>query len=60
VAPELSPDSSSRAESTSAVPAPARREAPTPVKLSKEDFKNDALIQKALEVFKGQIVDVRA
>jgi DNA polymerase-3 subunit gamma/tau len=26
----------------------------------KEEFKNDPLIQKALEIFKGQIVDVRA
>ena len=26
----------------------------------KDDFKNDPLIQKALEVFKGQIVDVRS
>jgi DNA polymerase-3 subunit gamma/tau len=26
----------------------------------KEDFKNDPLIQKALDVFKGQIVDVRS
>ena len=27
---------------------------------SQDDFKNDPLIQKALEIFKGQIVDVRA
>jgi hypothetical protein len=27
---------------------------------SKEDFKNDPLIQKALEIFKGTIVEVRA
>ena len=27
--------------------------------LNLEDFKNDPLIQKALELFKGQIVDVR-
>lgn len=31
-----------------------------PVVLSKEDLKNDPLIQKALEIFKGQIVDIRA
>ncbi|HVR35406.1 MAG TPA: DNA polymerase III subunit gamma/tau [Methylomirabilota bacterium] len=60
VAPEHSPASFNRAESASAAPAPARRETPAPVKFSKEDFKNDALIQKALEIFKGQIVDVRA
>ncbi len=48
-------------------PAPARAEprpAPLPVKapvsFSKDDFKNDPLIQKALEIFKGQIVEVRA
>ena len=31
-----------------------------PVKLNKEEFMNDPLIRKALEVFKGQIVEVRA
>jgi DNA polymerase-3 subunit gamma/tau len=31
-----------------------------PVSFDKDDFKNDPLIQKALEVFKGQIVDVRS
>ena len=28
--------------------------------LSAQDFKNDPLIQKALEIFKGQIVEIRA
>jgi hypothetical protein len=37
-------------------PAPA----PAPVPLNKDDFKNDPLIQKALEIFKGQIVEVRS
>jgi DNA polymerase-3 subunit gamma/tau len=38
--------------------APTRKERPAgPLNL--EDFKNDPLIQKALELFKGQIVDVR-
>jgi hypothetical protein len=40
-------------------PAPAKA-APGPVSFNKEDFKNDPLIRKALEVFKGQIVDVRS
>jgi len=31
-----------------------------PVTFNKNDFKNDPLIQKALEIFKGQIVEVRA
>jgi DNA polymerase-3 subunit gamma/tau len=39
---------------------PAAKEKPAPVPFNKEDFKNDPLIQKALEVFKGQIVEVRA
>ena len=33
---------------------------PPPVAAGKDDFKNDPLIQKALEIFKGQIVDVRS
>jgi len=40
-----------------AVPAKPK---PESVPFSKDDFKNDPLIQKALEVFKGQIVDVRS
>ena len=39
--------------------APARAKAAL-VPFNKEDFKNDPLIRKALEVFKGQIVEVRA
>ena len=46
-------------------PEPAESVAPASKKerpagpLNLEDFKNDPLIQKALELFKGQIVDVR-
>jgi DNA polymerase-3 subunit gamma/tau len=36
------------------------KEKTTSVPFSKDDFKNDPLIQKALEIFKGQIVEVRA
>ncbi len=43
-----------------AAKAPAVKEKPAPVAFNKEDFKNDPLIQKALEMFKGQIVEVRA
>jgi DNA polymerase-3 subunit gamma/tau len=39
--------------------APAAKEK-APVPFNKNDFKNDPLIQKALEIFKGQIVEVRA
>ena len=37
-----------------------REEKPASVPFNKNDFKNDPLIQKALEIFKGQIVEVRA
>jgi DNA polymerase III subunit gamma/tau len=41
--------------------APAKKEKlVSPISISLEDFKNDPLIQKALEIFKGQIVEVRA
>jgi hypothetical protein len=40
--------------------APAAKEKPVSVAFNKNDFKNDPLIQKALEIFKGQIVEVRA
>ncbi|MGA2243661.1 MAG: DNA polymerase III subunit gamma/tau [Verrucomicrobiota bacterium] len=44
----------------SPAPAPATEKRTAPVPFNKEDFKNDPLIQKALEVFKGTIVEVRA
>jgi DNA polymerase-3 subunit gamma/tau len=45
----------------SGVPAAAAAEKKNaPVAFNKEDFKNDPLIKKALEVFKGTIVEVRA
>jgi DNA polymerase-3 subunit gamma/tau len=48
-----------------ATPAPTPVAVPPKEKLASvpfnpEDFKNDPLIQKALEIFKGQIVEVRA
>jgi DNA polymerase-3 subunit gamma/tau len=47
-----------------AAPAPAASEPPRPRRepgrSPTEDFKNDPLIQKALEVFKGQIAEVRS
>jgi DNA polymerase-3 subunit gamma/tau len=38
---------------------PVAKEKPVSVSFNKNDFKNDPLIQKALEIFKGQIVEVR-
>ena len=54
-------------EGVPAVPAAVKPAASSPAKaksapvaFNKADFKNDPLIQKALEIFKGQIVEVRA
>jgi len=45
-------------------PARAAKKLPEPeaprVSISKEEFKNDPLIKQALEIFRGQIVEVRA
>ncbi len=40
-------------------PAKSSSAAPKAGPVSKDDFKNDPLIQRALEIFKGQIVEVR-
>jgi DNA polymerase-3 subunit gamma/tau len=45
---------------TPAAAAPAAEKKTAPVAFSADDFKNDPLIQKALELFKGTIVEVRA
>jgi hypothetical protein len=37
----------------------AKRDQPAGAGLGAEEFKNDPLIQKALEIFKGQIVEVQ-
>ena len=44
---------------TAATPSASKEKSAT-VPFSKDDFKNDPLIQKALEIFKGTIVEVRA
>jgi DNA polymerase-3 subunit gamma/tau len=48
---------SGRAAAAPAVPA---KEKPAAVLSNQDDFKNDPLIRKALEIFKGQIVEVRS
>jgi len=58
-APEA-PRKASAAAKAAAAPATKAKEKLAPVPFSKDDFKNDPLIQKALEIFKGQIVEVRA
>jgi DNA polymerase-3 subunit gamma/tau len=61
-APTQPPQPAPQAPAPKAVPNPSQpaREKLNPVPFSKDDFKNDPLIQKALEIFKGQIVEVRA
>jgi DNA polymerase III subunit gamma/tau len=63
--PSPAPAPAPKAAPPSAAKAPAAAQPPvkeklTSVPFSKADFKNDPLIQKALEIFKGQIVEVRA
>ena len=43
-----------------ATPSGTAKEKSASVPFNKDDFKNDPLIQRALEIFKGQIVEVRA
>jgi len=44
---------------TARPPQEPKQEKVVPAVISHEDFKNDPLIKKALEIFKGQIVEVR-
>ena len=59
VAAPVSPKAASSGTPAPSAPAPVK-EKPAPMAFSKDDFKNDPLIKKALEVFKGTIVEVRA
>ena len=58
-APNTPPKPSATPKPVAAASAPAKEKV-APVPFNKDDFKNDPLIQKALEIFKGQIVEVRA
>jgi DNA polymerase-3 subunit gamma/tau len=58
-APSVTPMQSAPA-SAPAQPAPAKAVAAKPVQLDPAEFKNDPLIKKALEMFRGTIVEVRA
>jgi len=57
--PAAPPTPASSPKGTASAP-PAKRDKPAPVGISAEEFKNDPLIQKALGIFKGQIVEVRS
>jgi DNA polymerase-3 subunit gamma/tau len=58
--PSLAPAPSRQGENTTQTPAAPVTKDKAPVAFNKNDFKNDPLIQRALEMFKGQIVEVRA
>jgi len=59
--PPVAPTTPVAARTAGAAVSPApKKESPAAVKLNAEDFKNDPLIMKALEIFKGQIIEVRA
>ncbi len=47
------------AKTPEAAPQPVAEKKPAPVAINKEEFKNDPLIKKALEIFKGTIIEVR-
>ncbi len=59
-APAAAKTSPTTAATKPTEPAAATEKKPAPVAFNKDDFKNDPLIQKALEVFKGTIIEVRA
>jgi DNA polymerase-3 subunit gamma/tau len=50
----------SSASAPAASAAPTAEARPASVAFDQNDFRNDPLIQKALEIFKGQIIEVRA
>jgi len=53
------PAAAASATAPAPVASPAKPK-PESKPFNKDDFKNDPLIQKALEVFKGEIVDIRS
>jgi DNA polymerase-3 subunit gamma/tau len=59
VAKAAPPTAASNTNVASHPPAAAEKKT-VPVAFNKEEFKNDPLIKKALEIFKGTIVEVRA
>jgi DNA polymerase III subunit gamma/tau len=56
--PQTAPAAAAPQQTTASSPAAEKKSAS--IAFNKETFKNDPLIQKALEIFKGQIVEVRA
>ena len=59
-APSAAPKAAPRRQARQQLQPQPAKEKLAAVPFNKDDFKNDPLIQKALEIFKGQIVEVRA
>ena len=59
IVPAAAPQSDAVVAAKPVSTAPAK-EKTAPVAFNKDTFKNDPLIQKALEIFKGTIIEVRA
>ncbi|MEY4387351.1 MAG: polymerase subunit gamma/tau [Verrucomicrobiota bacterium] len=59
-APAAAPKSAPKAATADVLPPAPAKPKSEPVPFNQDEFKNDPLIQKALEVFKGRIVEVRA
>jgi DNA polymerase-3 subunit gamma/tau len=59
-APSVAPPTPAPGPARSAAAPAVTKEKLVAVPFNKNDFKDDPLIQKALEIFKGQIVEVRA
>jgi len=58
-APQAAPATGASKQITAGVSPPAEKKS-APVAFNKDTFKDDPLIQKALEIFKGQIIEVRS
>ena len=56
--PQSAPAATSPKQTPASLPAAEKKSAPVP--FNKDTFKNDPLIQKALEIFKGTIIEVRS
>ena len=56
--PQTAPAATPPKQTAANLPATEKKSAPVP--FNKDTFKNDPLIQKALEIFKGTIIEVRS
>jgi len=59
-APEAKTAAATTTSKRAAAPASPERDKAAAATTGKDDFKNDPLIKKALEIFKGRIVEIRS